>query len=59
MLLSFKTAPVGYASARVMVVPMIFLFTFLLAITASLISSFYPAYKASRLEIAEALRHNI
>ncbi len=46
-------------TARVMVVPMIFLFTFLLAITTSLLSSFYPAYKASRLEIADALRHNI
>lgn len=48
-----------YWMAKIKIVPEIFSFTFLLAITTSLISSFYPAYKASRLEIADALRHNI
>jgi putative ABC transport system permease protein len=39
------------------IVPGAILFAMALSITTSLISSFYPAYKASRLEIAAALRH--
>ena len=40
-----------------MIVPGTLVFTFILSVITSLISSLYPAYKASRLEIAEALRH--
>ena len=39
------------------IVPSVLGFVFLLALLTSLISSLYPAYKASRLEIAQALRH--
>ncbi len=46
-------------TAQVKVVPGVFLYAFVLAIATSAVSSFYPAFKASRLEIAEALRHNI
>ncbi|MDD5729692.1 MAG: FtsX-like permease family protein [Candidatus Omnitrophica bacterium] len=38
------------------IVPGMLLFAFILSILTSLISSFYPAYRASRLEIADALR---
>jgi putative ABC transport system permease protein len=38
------------------IVPSMLIFAFFLAIATSLISSFYPAYRASRLEIADALR---
>lgn len=39
------------------IVPSVVRFSFILVIVAALVSSLYPAYKASRLEIAEALRH--
>lgn len=39
------------------VVPSMLFFCFLLSMITSLLSSFYPAYKASRLEIAQALRY--
>ena len=39
------------------VVPGVLAYAFLLSLTTALISSVYPAYKASRLEVAEALRH--
>lgn len=39
------------------IVPAMLIFAFILSIITSLISSLYPAYNASRLEIAEALRH--
>lgn len=39
------------------IVPAILIFTFILSVAISIISSLYPAYAASRLEIADALRH--
>ncbi len=39
------------------IVPGMLVFVFWLSIVTSLISSLFPAYKASRLEIADALRH--
>ena len=39
------------------VVPSVLLYAFGLSLVTALISSWYPAYRASRLEIAEALRH--
>ncbi len=39
------------------IVPSTLLLAFLLSLVTSLISSLYPAHKASRLEIAQALRH--
>jgi putative ABC transport system permease protein len=46
-------------TATIAVVPEIFAFVFALAIATSLFSSVYPAIKASKLEISEALRHNV
>ena len=46
-------------TATIGVVPGVFVFVLILAIFTSLFSSVYPAFKASRLEISEALRHNI
>jgi len=46
-------------TATIGVVPSIFAFVFVLAIATSLFSSVYPAFKASKLEISEALRHNV
>lgn len=43
--------------SRPMIVPSMVMFAFMLSVITSLASSLYPAYKASRLEIAEALRH--
>lgn len=40
-------------------IPTIVVFTYILALMSSVLSSLYPAYKASKLSIAEALRHNI
>ncbi len=40
-----------------LIVPDVLLYAFGLALMTSLLSSVYPAYKASRLEVAEALRH--
>lgn len=39
------------------VVPSMLLFAWVLSVITALVSSLYPAYKASRLEIVEALRH--
>lgn len=46
-------------TARIAVVPGVFASAFLLALATSFISSLYPAWKASRLEIADALRRNV
>ncbi|VAV84917.1 LolE-like permease protein [hydrothermal vent metagenome] len=46
-------------TATIGVVPKVFVFVFVLAIVTSLFSSVYPALKASKLEISEALRHNV
>jgi putative ABC transport system permease protein len=43
--------------ASIRIVPSILLTSLLISIASSLVSSFYPAYKASRLIIADALRH--
>jgi len=43
--------------AHIRVVPHLLLSSFLIALISSLVSSFYPAFKASRLTIADALRH--
>jgi putative ABC transport system permease protein len=45
--------------ARVMVVPAVLWQSMWLAVIATVVSSVYPAVKAARLEIAEALRQNI
>lgn len=39
------------------IVPSMLVFSFVLSMLTALISSLYPAYRASRLEIADALRH--
>jgi len=46
-------------TATIIIVPYMFAFVFVLAIATSLFSSVYPAFKASKLEISEALRHNV
>jgi len=43
--------------SKPMVVPSVLAFAFLLSLVTAVVSSAYPAYRASRLEIAEALRH--
>jgi len=48
-----------YWTAKIKIVPSVLAFNFGLAVIASVVSSCYPALKASRLEIADALRHNI
>ncbi|VAV85717.1 LolE-like permease protein [hydrothermal vent metagenome] len=48
-----------YWTATIRIVPYMFIFAFALAIITSLFSSVYPAIKASKLEISEALRHNV
>ncbi len=48
-----------YWTAAIRIVPGVFAFSFALALVTALFSSVYPAYKACRLEIAEALRHNV
>lgn len=45
--------------ARIALVPSVIGFSFLTAVLMSLVSSILPAMKATRHEIAEALRHNI
>ena len=43
--------------ARVDIVPSILIFSFVISVTSSVLASFYPAYKASRLRIVNALRY--
>ncbi len=43
--------------AHIRVVPSLLVSSFLIALVSSFVSSFYPAFKASRLVIADALRH--
>jgi putative ABC transport system permease protein len=43
--------------AHIRVVPKLLFSSFLIALISSLLSSFYPAFRASRLVIADALRH--
>ena len=47
----------GYSGEILLTVPMA-INTFLLALATTLLASVYPAWKASRLEIVDALRHN-
>jgi len=49
-------ATVGW-TAHIKVVPQLLFASFSIALISSLVSSFYPAFKASRLVIADALRH--
>lgn len=49
-------ATVGW-TAHIKVVPQLLLSSFAIALISSLVSSFYPALKASRLIITDALRH--
>ncbi|MEW6327816.1 MAG: FtsX-like permease family protein [Thermodesulfobacteriota bacterium] len=49
-------ATVGWV-AHIRIVPQLLFSSFLIALVSSLLSSFYPAFKASRLVIADALRH--
>lgn len=46
-------------TASIGIVPEVFAFVFVLAIVTAFFSSVYPAIKASKLEISEALRHNV
>jgi putative ABC transport system permease protein len=59
--ITMPTAPGSTALwiARIKVVPAIFREAYLLSIVTALISSVLPAIRASRFEIAEALRHNV
>jgi putative ABC transport system permease protein len=43
--------------AQVDIVPSILLFAFVLSVIATVIASFYPAFRASRLRIVDALRY--
>jgi len=45
-------------TAHIQIAPDIVAFAFALAVVSALVSSFYPAYRASRLQVVEALRHN-
>ena len=45
-------------TAAIMVTPGIILEALLLAVTTTLVASIYPAWRASQLEIVDALRHN-
>ncbi|MFH0811723.1 MAG: ABC transporter permease [Pseudomonadota bacterium] len=47
---------VGYTAA-IAVVPRVVISAFLLSVLSAALSAFYPAFKASRSNIAEALRH--
>jgi len=49
-------ATVGW-TAHIKIVPQLLIASFSIALISSLVSSFYPAFKASRLIIADALRH--
>ncbi len=50
------TATHGFV-ARVEIVPSVLLYSFAIAIISTLIAALYPAFKASRLRVIEALRH--
>lgn len=50
-------ATVGW-TASIQIVPSVLLTSFLISVLASLASSFYPSYKASRLVVADALRYS-
>jgi len=43
--------------AEPLIVPSVLVFAFVLSVVTAVVSSSYPAYNASRLEIAQALRH--
>ena len=45
--------------AHVAIVPDVYVFAFLMAVMTALISSVFPAWRASHLVTADALRHNI
>ena len=47
----------GY-SGEILFTRQLALYGFILAVGTSLLASFYPAWKASRMEIVDALRHN-
>jgi putative ABC transport system permease protein len=47
---------VGFAS-EILIVPEVLLYGFLLTVIVSVLSSVYPAFKASRLQIVDALRY--
>ena len=49
-------ATVGW-TAHIKIVPQLLMVSFSIALISSFVSSFYPAFKASRLIIADALRH--
>lgn len=49
-------ATVGW-TASIQLVPEVFLTAFVISVTASIASSVYPSYKASRLVVADALRY--
>jgi putative ABC transport system permease protein len=49
-------ATVGW-TAHIKIVPQLLIASFSIALISSLVSSFFPAFKASRLIIADALRH--
>ena len=43
--------------ARIWVIPQVLGLAFTLSLLTALLSSFYPAFRASRLNVVEALRH--
>jgi putative ABC transport system permease protein len=45
-------------TAGIIVTPMLILQAFTLAVAATTVASLYPAFRAARLEIVDALRHN-
>jgi putative ABC transport system permease protein len=48
---------VGF-NAEILIVPEVLLYGFVLTVLVSVVSSVYPAFKASRLQIVDALRFN-
>jgi putative ABC transport system permease protein len=48
---------VGF-SAEILIVPEVLLYGFTLTVAVAVLSSVYPAFKASRLQIVDALRYN-
>jgi len=43
--------------ARIWIIPEVLALAFTLSLLTALVSSFYPAFRASRLHVVEALRH--